>query len=86
MVGNPVHDRYLALDAWRGLAALGVVAACGVIYLSMHPRVAQVPVDAGARDWLQSMLLLLFAYGGYEAALNPMGEAKSGSLSADFTK
>jgi amino acid transporter len=35
------------------------------------------PVAAGLDSWLKAMLLLLFAYGGYEAALNPMGEAKN---------
>ena len=31
---------------------------------------------AGANDWLQATLLLFFAYGGYEAALNPSGEVR----------
>src|SRR5207244_3408880 len=35
------------------------------------------PVEAGLDGWLKAMLLLLFAYGGYEAALNPMGEARN---------
>jgi amino acid transporter len=38
--------------------------------------VAATPVTASADSWLKAMLLLLFAYGGYEAALNPMGEAR----------
>ncbi len=59
------------------LAALGVVCAAGVLWLTLHPAVATPPVTASADSWLKAMLLLLFAYGGYEAALNPMGEARN---------
>ncbi len=34
------------------------------------------PVQAGAGTWLQAILLLVFAYGGFESALLPLGEAK----------
>ncbi len=66
------------------LAALGVVCAAGVAYLAGHPHVAVAPVRAGADDWLNAMLLLLFAYGGYEAALNPMAEARNPRKDAVF--
>ncbi len=59
------------------LAALGVVCAAGVAWLTVHPAVAAQPVTPGVDSWLKAMLLLLFAYGGYEAALNPMGEARN---------
>jgi amino acid transporter len=58
------------------LTALGLVCAAGVAWLTFHPAVAAQPVTADADSWLKAMLLLLFAYGGYEAALNPMGEAR----------
>jgi amino acid transporter len=58
------------------LLALGVVCVVGLVYLAGHAPVAMEPVAAGADGWLKAMLLLLFAYGGYEAALNPMGEAR----------
>src|SRR5262249_12687315 len=35
------------------------------------------PVAAGTASWLDSILLLVFAYGGFEAALIPLGEAKN---------
>jgi amino acid transporter len=57
------------------LLALGVVCAAGVVWLAVHAPVPTAPVTAGTDGWLKAMLLLLFAYGGYEAALNPMGEA-----------
>jgi basic amino acid/polyamine antiporter, APA family len=59
------------------LAALALVCGAGVSWLTVHPAVASPPVSAGADSWLKAMLLLLFAYGGYEAALNPMGEARN---------
>jgi amino acid transporter len=59
------------------LLALGVVCAAGVLWLAVHAPVAAPPVAASADGWLKAMLLLLFAYGGYEAALNPMGEARN---------
>jgi basic amino acid/polyamine antiporter, APA family len=59
------------------VAALGLVCLAGALFLTLHPRILAPPVEASAGGWLQAMLLLLFAYGGYEAALNPMGEARN---------
>jgi basic amino acid/polyamine antiporter, APA family len=42
------------------------------------------PETAAGGHWLKAMLLLFFAYGGYEAALNPMGEAKNPKRDAAF--
>jgi amino acid transporter len=66
------------------LAALTIVSVAGVFYLAHHARVAPLPVAAHAGQWLDAMLLLLFAYGGYEGALNPMGEAKNPRRDAAF--
>jgi basic amino acid/polyamine antiporter, APA family len=66
------------------LAALGTVCVAGVSYLATHARAVPVPVHADAGDWLNAMLLLLFAYGGYEAALNPMAEARNPRIDAAF--
>lgn len=52
------------------LAGLGAVVAGG------HAAPAAVS-GAGAGGWLEVMLLLVFAYGGFEAALLPLGEAKN---------
>ena len=59
------------------LVPLIVVAIAGVVYLLAGHR---LPVTPGATDtqaWLKAMLLLIFAYGGFEAALTPMAEAKN---------
>jgi amino acid transporter len=58
------------------LGALGLVCAAGIVWLTVHEAVAAPPLSPSADSWLKAMLLLLFAYGGYEAALNPMGEAR----------
>lgn len=59
------------------LAALAVVCTAGLAWLTVHPAVSPPEVHAGGDAWMRAMLLLLFAYGGYEAALNPMGEARN---------
>jgi basic amino acid/polyamine antiporter, APA family len=58
------------------LAALALVCLAGVVYLALHPPRASLPHVGDANGWLQAMLLLFFAYGGYEAALNPSGEVR----------
>ncbi len=59
------------------LVPLAIVIIAGMFYLlgGHHdaPRLASSG-DAGA--WLKAMLLLVFAYGGFETALTPMAEAK----------
>jgi APA family basic amino acid/polyamine antiporter len=59
------------------LLALGALCAAGIVWVLLHPP-HHVPAGppTHAREWLEAMVLLLFAYGGYEAALNPMGEAR----------
>jgi APA family basic amino acid/polyamine antiporter len=64
------------VTALTKLLALFAVAGAGVAWLCVHPALAAAPVTPTREGWLKAMLLLLFAYGGYEAALNPMGEAK----------
>ncbi|MGP8033004.1 MAG: APC family permease [Steroidobacteraceae bacterium] len=89
----------LAVANYRGVAAgtrlsnvsviaklvpLGVVCAVGLAYLAFHPAAAQQMPGGGVDGWLKAMLLLFFAYGGYEAALNPMGEARDPRRDAGF--
>jgi basic amino acid/polyamine antiporter, APA family len=59
------------------LLALGAVCLAGLAWLGEHGLPAAPPAATPpASAWLRAMLLLFFAYGGYEAALNPMGEAR----------
>lgn len=89
----------LALANYRGVAAgtlvsnvsvvaklvpLALVATVGMIYLVAHPLVTAPGATGGLDGWLKALLLMIFAYGGYEAALFPMGEAKDPRRDAGF--
>jgi amino acid transporter len=59
------------------LGALGLVCAAGAVYLIAEHRI--VPPSAllpGPDSWVRAMVLLIFAYGGFEAAVASAGEAK----------
>jgi basic amino acid/polyamine antiporter, APA family len=61
------------------LAPLAVFVAGGLFVMAVGesaPGLARV-VDAGADTWLEAILLLVFAYGGFESALLPLGEARN---------
>lgn len=66
------------------LAPLALVCIAGGFYVATHSSVAVATRVIGARSWRTALLLLFFAYGGYEAALNPMGEAKNPKRDAAF--
>jgi basic amino acid/polyamine antiporter, APA family len=66
------------------LIPLAVVALAGTYFLARHAAVPSVSPYAGPWSWRSAMLLLFFAYGGYEAAMNPMGEARNPRRDAPF--
>ncbi len=89
----------LAVANYRGVAAgtlvsnvsvvaklvpLALVCAVGLTYLAVHGGGAPQAPGGGVDAWLKAMLVLFFAYGGYEAALNPMGEARDPRRDAGF--
>lgn len=60
------------------LASLGLVALAGAVYLATaHPNVPNAVLSPGPNDWARAMVLLIFAYGGFEAALIAAGEARN---------
>jgi len=59
------------------LAPLALICIAGGIYLATHASVSAPAPSIDMYSWRTAVLLLFFAYGGYEAALNPMGEAKN---------
>jgi APA family basic amino acid/polyamine antiporter len=60
------------------LTSLGIVIVMGTIYLARsHSQVAQPMMTAGTNGWARAIVLLIFAYGGFEAALISAGEAKN---------
>ncbi len=68
------------------LLPLFAVIVMGLFVLRAHPvessAGAGVPMTTGL--WLQAVLLLVFAYGGFETALAPMGEANDPRRDAPF--
>ena len=59
------------------LSSLGLVAVAGALYLiGTHRIIPHGMVSPAGNDWARAMVLLIFAYGGFEAALISAGEAK----------
>ena len=58
------------------LSSLGLVCVAGAYYLiATHRIVPTAIIAADAKSWVQAIVLLIFAYGGFEAALISTGEA-----------
>ena len=68
------------------LIPLLLVAVGGSLFvLWMHPRILPAaPVSIPVQDWLQAILLMSFAFGGFEAALIPAAEASNPRRDAPF--
>jgi APA family basic amino acid/polyamine antiporter len=70
------------------LAPLILFVIAGAVFLSRaHPAIpgelqssASIPI----RNWLEAVLVLMFAYGGFEGAVIPMAEAKDPRRDAPF--
>ena len=68
--------RVSSLLATLKLAGLLLFILAGLVWIAGHGTVATPPVPPGIHPWLESLLILVFAYGGFEAALMPLAEAK----------
>jgi amino acid transporter len=68
------------------LVPLFAVIVMGLFVLQhQHWNIANAPIASpGASQWLKALLLLVFAYGGFETALAPMSEAKNPRRDAPF--
>lgn len=66
------------------LIPLLIVCLVGGFYLTRHGATWWPSTHPGAGTWRDAMLLLFFAYGGYEAAMNPLGEARNPKRDAPF--
>ncbi|HET7292313.1 MAG TPA: APC family permease [Vicinamibacteria bacterium] len=64
------------------LLPLGIFIVAGVLF--SEASVTPAPVNATGDDWFQAALALVFAYGGFEAAMMPMSEAKNPRRDAPF--
>jgi amino acid transporter len=56
----------------------------GIGVWAVGPQVQVGGTDATSGDWLQAVLTLVFAFGGFEVALMPMSEAKDPRRDAPF--
>lgn len=73
------------LFTWAKLLPMAGLLAVGLIYIARtHPQVTQATPTGGVGGWLQAILLLVFAYGGFEGALMPLGEARDPRRDAPF--
>jgi APA family basic amino acid/polyamine antiporter len=70
------------------LAALILFATAGGIFLlRVHPAIPSAATGSPPiplRNWFEAMLVIWFAYGGFEAAVVPMAEAKDPRRDAPF--
>jgi len=72
--GKHLSDFFTATKI--GLLVFFVVA--GLVALAVHPaiRVTPGPASPAAKDWFEAILLMLYSYGGFEAALIVSGETR----------
>ncbi|HZM14448.1 MAG TPA: APC family permease [Candidatus Krumholzibacteria bacterium] len=73
--GVRTGTRLSSVFAIAKLLPLVLFIVAGLVF--QHTRAAPNTVPAGTGGWLEALLLLVFAYGGFEAALLPMGEARN---------
>ena len=68
------------------LVPLFAVIVLGMFFLHAHNWHVVTPASSPATpsQWLKAILLLVFAYGGFETALAPMSEAKNPRRDAPF--
>jgi amino acid transporter len=67
------------------LTPLLLFGALGIFWLALgRAAPPAVPSDPSASGWLGMLLLLMFAYGGFESALIPLAEAKDPRRDAPF--
>ena len=66
------------------MTALIAFGALGLFWLAGHGSAGASGSDVTAGSWLQMLLLLMFAFGGFESALMPLAEAKDPQRDAPF--
>lgn len=66
------------------LVPLGIVIVAAAFYLLSGQQASSTAPVVIHHDWLKAILLLVFAYGGFESALTPMSEAKDPRRDAAF--
>ncbi|HEX6502027.1 MAG TPA: APC family permease [Terriglobales bacterium] len=67
------------------LAPLGFVIVAGLIYMAGGHRAPPMTTVVPPAAWLKGILVMIFAYGGFESALTPMSEARDPRRDAAFS-
>lgn len=67
------------------LLPLGVVIVAGLIYMWRGPQLLSAPSGSPHSGWLRAILVMIFAYGGFESALTPMSEARDPRRDVPFS-
>lgn len=75
--GVGLGSRVSSVIAAAKLTGLGLFVLVGLIWMTGHGAVAAPAAPPGTSPWLEALLILVFAYGGFEAALMPLSEAKN---------
>lgn len=65
------------------LAPLALLIIAGFVFADKIPA-APLAHEAGASHWLNALVVLLFAYGGFETAMIPLAEAKNPARDVPF--
>jgi amino acid transporter len=76
-VGVGPGSRVSSTFAGLKLLGLGAFIVGGLIALAGHHGIAPAPTPPGVEPWLAMLLVLVFLYGGFEAALMPLAEARN---------
>ena len=85
LIGVRVGTQVSNVFSIAKLLPLFAVAVGGILYLAAGHGVTPTPMPSpGTGTWLKAILLLVFAYGGFEGALTPMGEVKNPRKDAAF--
>jgi amino acid transporter len=94
LIGMLTAINYLGVNAGTQLSNVFTVAKLlpllvfillgGMYLVTQHHPVQIGFANTGHGSWLQAMILMVFAYGGFEGALLPMGEAKDPRRDAPF--
>ena len=68
------------------VALLGFFVVTGLTALALHPaiRVTPAATQTAAADWFEAVLLMIYSYGGFEAALIATGETRDARKDIPF--
>jgi APA family basic amino acid/polyamine antiporter len=80
--GTRVSDFFTALK----VLLLVIFTGAGIAWLAIHGRVTPAPLDhaISMKDWLEAVLVLVYAYGGFEAVFFATGEMRDPRRDAPF--